>query len=410
MTNTQPKGNTKPNRANQAGLVSIFVVMFIMSLLALIVLSFTKLMNRELRSALDRELATQANYAAESGLNDARAAIDKAVKSNTLNSLDTNGKCINLASPNPPFVLNGSLSGHFNNDATDKLVEYTCVIIDTNPKVLTDTINRGESRMYLLNTSSALKNLYISWENSSYDAAPQPLTAAGIPRLPEEGNVSTNKTGLVRATLYPVTNALGAQNSSDTQNNTLNSLSRTYFLYPNGSGAPTTAANISTHPYDGISGQLWNGNCNNANRNNGNYLAYPQAGGRYCNFKWSNVSNSGGSFYYLKLTALYQDLNVMIQGSDAGGAAVGFNDDQATIDVTAKGNNLLKRERATVSISQQSGLSYPSYALQSMDTICKRLRVEKTGPGSGPSNYGDASIEDNTSNLNIGRACTFSGF
>jgi hypothetical protein len=405
----QLRSATKSNRINQKGLVSIFVVMIIMSLLALVVISFTRLMNRELRGALDRELATQANYAAESGLNDARAAVDKAVKNDALASLDTNGKCVNLSSPSPPFVLNGSLSGHYNNDINDKLIEYTCVIIDIKPKAIIDTINRGESKVYLLDASSPLANLYLSWENKVYDGAPAPLTAAGKPRLPEEGDVGTNQTGLVRAELYPVTNALGAANSTDVQNNTLNNLSRTYFLYPNAAG-PTTPGNISTHPYDAQNGQLWRGNCNAANRTTGNYLPYPQALGKYCNFKWANVSNSGGSFYYLKLTALYQNLNIMIQGADAGGNPVGFNNNQVNIDVTAKGNNILKRIRATVSISQQAGLNYPNYALQSMDTICKRLRLPKIGPGNNPSDYGDALIEDDTTNPNIDRACSYSGF
>jgi Tfp pilus assembly protein PilX len=406
------KSRSKQKQQNQSGLVSIFVVTIIMALLALVVISFTKLMDRELRQVQDRELATQANYAAESGFNDARAAVDQALKNNNLASLDTNGRCLNLSTLTSTFIKNGSISGHYNNSDTDKVIRYTCVIIDTKPKALTDMIARGQSRTYLISPSVPMSNLYLSWEDQAYSGTPQPLEPPPNPpyKLPQEDAVGADNTGMLRATLYPITNALGSANSSDAQNNLLNQASRTYFIYPNSVGVATTAGNISSYSYDALSGLMQRGNCNPNNRNNALYLPYQQAGGRYCNFRWRNVSASGGAFYYLRLTALYQNLKVMIQGADSSNNAVNLNRDQVVIDVTAQGNNILKRVRGSVSIAPQSNLQYPDYALQSMDTVCKRIRLDKVAAGSGAAAYGGATVDDTTGNINIANACQQSGF
>lgn len=63
----------KANRSisDQNGFVSIVVCMIIMTILTLITIGFAQIMNREQRQALDRQLSTQAFYAAESGINNA---------------------------------------------------------------------------------------------------------------------------------------------------------------------------------------------------------------------------------------------------------------------------------------------------------------------------------------------------
>ncbi len=56
---------------DQNGFVSIVVSIIIMTILSLITVGFAQLMIREQRQALDRQLSSQAFYAAESGINDA---------------------------------------------------------------------------------------------------------------------------------------------------------------------------------------------------------------------------------------------------------------------------------------------------------------------------------------------------
>ena len=58
-------------RTDQKGIASLVIVILIMFLLTLIVLAMTRNTNQQQRQALDRQLNSQAFYAAESGVNDA---------------------------------------------------------------------------------------------------------------------------------------------------------------------------------------------------------------------------------------------------------------------------------------------------------------------------------------------------
>jgi hypothetical protein len=576
--------NRKIRRWTENGLVSIFVVTVFMALLTLIVIGFTKIMNRELRQALDRELATQASFAVESGMNDARAAVSGALKDGTLDSLGTNGKCMDLTTLKKPFVLNGSLSGAFNNDTADTLIRYTCVIIQTKPKELTDIIPRGQSKTFLLSASTPIDKIYVGWQNKKDSSNPQPLGPTY--QLPKEASVSDDQTGLLRATLYPIENARSASESSDVKNDAINSVARTYFMYPNASLTATNSGNLSNQTYNAENGIFVPGNCNLANKNNSGYLPFVQATGRYCNARISNLTpasppppppiipppaenvringrvewhtgfalmtvkvtarqaglpnltlynhtyqpsefgatqgpcgrpydgnqrsvnlnlnlpiplnytnpdidafwtgdgyapNVGDNdliitsinfsaqgqprsltpiayndtkndvppgyvltnppyfvcwegtvtfrapynivtpppptplpapaFYYLRLTALYQDLNVYIIAADSSNNALNLKGSQVEIDVTAQGNDVLKREHASVSIGENANLIFPEYALQSMDTICKRLRLPKIASGSGFSSYGDAVYNDpnETGAASVAAACSVNG-
>jgi Tfp pilus assembly protein PilX len=55
----------------QAGMVAIMVTMILMIVISLIVVGFAQISRRNQRQALDRQLSTQAFYAAETGVNDA---------------------------------------------------------------------------------------------------------------------------------------------------------------------------------------------------------------------------------------------------------------------------------------------------------------------------------------------------
>lgn len=73
MRNKTPK---KPIQDNQQGIVAIVVTIILMVILTLIVLSFAKISRREERDALDRQLSTQAFYAAESGIDYAKSKLE----------------------------------------------------------------------------------------------------------------------------------------------------------------------------------------------------------------------------------------------------------------------------------------------------------------------------------------------
>jgi hypothetical protein len=572
--------HTSPRNKRQEGLVAIFVVSIIVIILALITTGFTKIMNREFRQSIDRELATQAHYAAESGLNDARAYVSNAVKNNDIDSVDTNGQCLNLNElPSTDFIDSGSLSGNFNNDDSDQIIKYTCVIINTKIKELSYTIPAGQSKIFKVYTSTPLESMYFGWHN----AGANPSTARGIDQvpgfpahpLPREKDMQSAETGVLRASIYAVPSGLDSPTDSEAINKTLEDASRTYFMYPNDSnlntpgstsvkttngnfvdgncktsnfttsplpskqtkhfcntkvtdlgpdpspppppvtpqtvtikgyveggtsqpdihmrivasqganrqtllcgnnalGAPDcTAANkggqydpgsiggpasrdscvswpaaslnehkatftrtfaltpgLFTNPDvtfaftgDGASGTTqdnniivqqvqfggnalgvpyqWNMSQINYNNLAGTSLGQP-LNGKLCwegRATWRSSAFlpptppvTGNAYYYVRLTALYHDLDVSFQTADSSDNPLKINDAQAIIDVTAEGNDVLKRLEGRASL--QPDYPFPNYTVQSMDTICKRLRLPKIAPGSDPSSFGNAEIDD----------------
>ena len=61
-------------RKNQDGIVSLIVSITIMIIISLVVISFARLMRTEQEQALDRQLSSQAFYAAETAVNDVACA------------------------------------------------------------------------------------------------------------------------------------------------------------------------------------------------------------------------------------------------------------------------------------------------------------------------------------------------
>ncbi|HET6924792.1 MAG TPA: pilus assembly PilX N-terminal domain-containing protein, partial [Candidatus Saccharimonadales bacterium] len=62
-------------RGDERGMVSIMVTLVMIIVITLIVIGFAQVVRRNQRETLDRQLSTQAYYAAETGINDAYKAM-----------------------------------------------------------------------------------------------------------------------------------------------------------------------------------------------------------------------------------------------------------------------------------------------------------------------------------------------
>ncbi len=386
--------NKHTAKRGEDGLVSIVVVSVIIVILSLMTIGFARVMDRELRQSLDRELASQANYAAESAMNDAQNYIRQLLDSGIDPS--TAGKCLDTNSTPPgvtlgtsPFVQKGSISGNYSNNPADNIVRYSCVIINTKAREVKYDIPAGQSRIFKITTPN-INKMYFSWENKDYPAPggiPQvsPFITTP-PQLPQESDTTASTTGMLRASIYPVPSNASASLPSDNQNAIVNNNARTFFFYPNGS---STAGSVGATSWSN-NGGIVVGNCNIANRTNPTtYLPFKSATGRYCNSSVSSIPG-GQAFYYLRLTSLYQNVSVSVQGSDPATGSMELAGAQATIDITAKGNDVLKRLEGRMPLSFD--FDYPFAAVDSMSTICKKFRLPKTGPGA--NEFGSAIIDD----------------
>src|SRR5688572_29540682 len=113
----------------QRGMVSILVTMLLMIVISLIVLGFAQVSRRNQRQATDRQLSSQAFYAAETGINDARNLIKGALATST--TIPPKPDCTPGSGPAAAFY--GSLTPAL--DAANN-VAYSCLMVDPAPAEL----------------------------------------------------------------------------------------------------------------------------------------------------------------------------------------------------------------------------------------------------------------------------------
>lgn len=350
---------------DQHGLISILVVTILTIILSLIAIGFSKLADRELRQASDREASAQAYYAAQSGINDAKAY------------LATSGN--GFPGCNPPV----GVSSYFKQDLTGGtgVAKYSCISIDKTPQWLPTTVRPNKPQLLKI-SAPGINHLFIAWENLNYSTQFQP---AGSSSLPPEDVVASNMTGVLRVGLYAVP-------AGSTNNDVLSNLSRVYYLYPNTANGSAWVTDYSQGCYSvstglncGLSpnfnGSLVFGNCQNPGLNPGGSTV---AKTHFCN---SEITNLPDQTYYLYLTAQYAPLSVSIQATNGSNKNVDFVDSQATVDVTGQSSGIIQRIRATVNLGSQFDL--PNYAIQSMESICKNFSIDVTGGAYGPAHPGE---------------------
>lgn len=346
---------------SQQGFASTIISIIIIAVLSLIAVSFALLMRREQRQALDRQLNTQAFYAAESGIND---AID-AIKNAGFTSDITNCSDTDRISPE------GQGSGSNFLDSTAG-IGYTCVLIDQSPGTLEyGGLNTNESKIIRLQAAGALPitSVRLSWQDSDYNASAGTHTAFGENNdsyfLPQSqymqdnpGLFPANGGSILRATLMPV--------PANANRDALINTAQTVFLYPRpGNAGQVGAQSYQTGSADG-NGNFVNGNCNIANTGG----SFP----KQCNAEITGIN--GASIYYLRLKPIYNNADVTITAF-SNGQPIELVGEQAMIDATGKANDVLRRIQVRVPL--RTAYFMPEFAIESLGTWCKRLAVYPSG-------------------------------
>lgn len=337
--------STMKLRNQDSGLVSIIVAIAFIVFISLVTTSFALLSRRESRQSLDRQLSTQAFYAAEAGVNDAV----KAVKAGTTNINSCDGaSTLNSAGPN----LGDNLS-------------YTCVLVDESPGSLQfGPVETDGSKVVRVQAPSNIGKIRISWQdfNGKNTFAP-----SGLPFLPQQSyNATTpssyaNNTGILRSVVIPVT---GSMNRNDLVNN-----SQTLFMYPNSSTTVGQVGNYAYTPGQASQGAFVDGQCNTANINSTPGL--PQ----YCNVDVTGLAAANTNVFYIRMKSIYRTSKVTIQAfaNDTATDPLELTNDQVVIDSTGKANDVLRRIQVRIPVNTE--YDTPEFALESADDICKKTLV-----------------------------------
>lgn len=345
---------------DQRGVVSIIVTLFLMIVITLVVVSFALNSNREQRQALDRQLGTQAFYAAESAINDAAKAI--------LNGSYTRDKttCANQPQDAPYFTDTESVL-----DAAHG-ISYTCLLISQSPSSVKYRISNDQAVSADMSfddssgTPQAASDVIFKWQASITPYSfPNPSYYPRFPLNTCGGGGWCADTGLLRVAATDLS-------TGDYSRDGLNANTYTTYLWPNTNGNSGTnssgfVAQGSANGYV-FQGQIISSDCSSLS---------------FCIAKIHFSTPVTHVFFRIGALYSYYDQNVTITAQDSTSAPLGIAGDQALIDATGKAGDVLRRVQ--VSLPLHSQVSSPFFTVQSLKGICKQLQVSATG-GSDPSN------------------------
>jgi Tfp pilus assembly protein PilX len=347
MSNIFPYRSVLSLRRSERGMIAIMTTMVLMVIISLIVLGFAQISRRNQRESLDRQLSTQAFYAAETGANDAREIIQTAAAGGATNIPEKTG-------------CTDSVGGFYSLspviDAAQN-VKYSCLLVDPSPTSLaygsigtTSTIIPIATK-----TGAPLNSLRFEWKAKDSENAGWPM--AGCPT--SSNNVFSPAAawtcgyGVLRFDLVPTT-------GSGLTDVTLQNSTMTSFVVPqaSGSGLPNCSG-YPCVPYDGGAANVNNRvgvNCNATS----------------CRLQVNGLPQDG---YYLRISSLYRDVSLNICAADASGTCMEVVGAQVVIDSTGRAQDVLRRIQVRVPIRSDSSNLLSDYAIQSTDSICKRYSI-----------------------------------
>ncbi len=336
---------------NQKGLASILVTLIIMIVISLIVIGFARLSRREQRQVLDDQLSTQAFYAAETAVNDAKNLIPNVDFSTNNYSSDCNA-----------FMTDQHILSNNKNvlDAASG-IKYTCLLVNPRPDDLrfdnVSTANATVAKLHAVDNSgngTPYDTLSISWEDKN--GSPNVSNCLTTTKFPPLSQWPAGcDTGVLRIDIVDLSVEALSYDRKSLADNTY-----TLFLYPQPNGTGLTTYNLP-YPLDvSNNGILVPVNCNHS-------------GTRLCTLQLRIPPVADGA---IRMKSIYEPSSVTIQAYYTGNK-MNLTGDQVVIDATGKANDVLRRIQVRVPVSNNQ--RYPDFAIQSGDTICKRLLIAQSG-------------------------------
>ena len=329
---------------DERGMVSILITMFLIIIITLIVLGFAQLVRRNQRSTLDRQMSSQAFYAAETGVNDARQVISRYVSEHpdiSRATLDKLQKPDCTANPNPYHQLKPVIDD-------DKDISYSCLTVNPLPKELRYS-NVGDQSLVIpvITNDDTLGNAVrkITFRIKSKTSSTTPMQGCdGLNPFPSnQGWVNSGcGYGVLGIDIVPVTGG-----GFDFSN--LSMATMTTFAMPRSGGSGSI-------PYSPGAG-------------NPRIVSEMRCDNDECTFEITGLSQTS---YYMKVASLYRPVSMEIGAEDNSGR-MSFRGAQAVIDSTCKAGDVLRRIQVHVPLRSSSKNQIVNHALQTKYSICKRF-------------------------------------
>ncbi len=324
-------------RSSERGMAALMVTTILLLVITLIIVGFSQVSRRNQRDTLDRQLSSQALYAAESGVNAAGAII----RNNVANAQPVLEKTVCEGDVNYPDI---KLSG-------DE-VKVTCLLVEPEvPDLVFDGVSENNSTVIAVTpVTGTIQRVFITWRpsgstpnaNSGCPAVSDALTS----NLPVRASWQCGH-GILRLDMSGVPSGAESQQA------------KTVFLYPHWQNATVDTSNAPVINASDPSGGLVKAHCSD----NGDPKCMATI------FFSSPVSQ-----YYINARSLYKNSNLLVDGADASGTTQTYKS-QVKLDVTAKAVDVLKRIQVRIPVEEKKTSSIPAYGIETSESLCKRFSV-----------------------------------
>ncbi len=342
---------------NQNGMASIIIVTVIISVTTLITISFSSLVRREQRQALDQQLSAQARYAGESEINQKVALFRQ-----DPGLLASSDGC--EEEPAPTF---SDVSG--NSDSEE--IQTTCVVVNTAPgPIVVDKLPVNESKIYWIDPAENMENLVIAWQNPETVAGNQCLST-GYNVLPQ--SLSSNQIGMIRFDLARV----GAEGSPFTRDSLKGSLFGGV-LYPRQGGNGTTGYITDSSQQPVITGRC--GDTLPAGFDTSDLDS--QFNGPYA-YTIIQMGNNRDR-YILRARSIYKETRPLVLGYNSEGDVITFQDSQILIEATTRVSDVVQRVQVRVPAATPPKDILPDHAIHVTNGgVCKLVETEPNSTSNG---------------------------
>lgn len=331
---------------NQRGIVSITVTVIIMIIISLIVLGFARLTRREQRQSLDRQLSTQAYYAAETAINDTVKKLGEGVVDMTV---DYNDDCAQFTAL---YGLTPQIDGPGGSTS------YSCLFVDPSPISLeygNVDVNASKVIPIKAKDGGAIDSISLGWQDKAGGTTLTGCNSNGA-LFPQELPASTwwtnCDTGVMRVDLVPI--------AASINRNSLVDASMTIYLYPSVYGPAPTSGSYTSNRGFGNQGNIIRVGCQSP----------PISNPKQCTY---TINGLGGTNYVMRVKSIYRSSAMTITAA-RGPSSLELTGAQAEVDATGKASDVLRRVKVRVPIST-FGSPFPEFAVQAVDTVCKKFEI-----------------------------------
>lgn len=347
--------NNRRTQSREAGVVSLFTVIFFTIMISVVTVGFVRVMINEQRQSTDEDLTTRAYYAAESGVEDTKRALKQYYPSDQ-------GK-LNATTCDAPQGYNKVIASSLN-------VGYSCKLIDLNPSDIEATLPGDNTAMQWeirSQNDANFNKLRISWHSLSDDIDGSNV-AFRTPSDTSDPTYANWKSGsqpypaMLRMQMFGVPKS-GTFGRSDVEN-----LNRVGFLSPSTAAGPTSVSIAALNN----AGSPQSISCTTNASTFGGYACQAIVDITSLNVTTNNL--------FLRMKGLYDQNGTKVKIELLNGSnVVNTQDAQAKVDVTGYAGDVFRRVQSRVSLPNTADTSLmPEFGVESGDSICKHFEITDT--------------------------------